>query len=433
MKEKYVKLSDLVPYEKNPRKNAKAVGPTAKSMEDYGYVAYITVGTGNVIVMGHTRRLALLKLEKEGKLGKGMLEDTTADRIKVIDVSDLSEEKQRELRIIDNQTAGLAEWDEDLLQSELLELSNLDIDSYGFTRSETLEVEEDNFEVEVPEEPSSKLGDVYILGGHILLVGDATSKEDLDRLKSEGGGQPMDLMITDPPYNVDYEGGTEDKLKIMNDSMDDNSFIDFLSTAFSNACEIMKAGASFYIWHASMKNREFRQACIDADLDVKQILVWNKNTFSLGRSDYQWKHEPCLYGWKDGAAHYFTKERNLTTILEEEPLDIDHMKSDEMKKLLKKILESDVSVTVINEKKPIANKEHPTMKPIKLIGRLIINSSRPGDRVLDMFGGSGSTMIACEELGRRCMMIELDPRYADVIVDRWEQYTGQKAVLKRSS
>lgn len=243
----------------------------------------------------------------------------------------------------------------------------------------------------------------------------------------------MDMLMTDPPYNVNYEGGTDDKLKIMNDSMNDDSFINFLSTAFSNARDIMKASASFYIWHASMKNREFRQACIDAELDVNQILVWNKSSFSLGRSDYQWKHELCLYGWKKGAPHYFTKERNLTTILEEEPYDIDHMKADDMRKLLKRILESDVPVTVINEKKPVANKEHPTMKPIKLIARLIMNSSRPGDRVLDTFGGSGSTMIACEQLGRRCMMMELDPRYADVIVNRWEEYTGKKAILRRGS
>lgn len=188
MKEKYVKLSDLVPYEKNPRKNAKAVGPTARSMEDYGYVAYITVGTDNVIVMGHTRRLALLQLQKEGKLGKGMLEDTTEDRIKVIDVSDLSEEKQRELRIIDNQTGGLAEWDDDLLQEELIDLPGIDAEFFGIDRKESLEIEEDDYEVEVPEDPMSKVGDVYILGDHVLVVGDATSKEDLAKLLQAGGG-----------------------------------------------------------------------------------------------------------------------------------------------------------------------------------------------------------------------------------------------------
>lgn len=187
MKEKYVKLSDLVPYEKNPRKNAKAVGPTARSMEDYGYVAYITVGTDNVIVMGHTRRLALLQLQKEGKLGKGMLEDTTEDHIKVIDVSDLSEEKQRELRIIDNQTGGLAEWDDDLLQEELIDLPGIDAEFFGINRKISLEIEEDDYEVEVPEDPMSKVGDVYILGDHVLVVGDATSKEDLAKLLQAGG------------------------------------------------------------------------------------------------------------------------------------------------------------------------------------------------------------------------------------------------------
>lgn len=235
MKEKYVKLSDLVPYEKNPRKNAKAVGPTARSMEDYGYVAYITVGTDNVIVMGHTRRLALLQLQKEGKLGKGMLEDTTEDRIKVIDVSDLSEEKQRELRIIDNQTGGLAEWDDDLLQEELIDLPGIDAEFFGIDRKESLEIEEDDYEVEVPEDPMSKVGDVYILGDHVLVVGDATSKEDLTKLLQAGGGHLIDMLMTDPPYNVSYEGKTEDALTIDNDSMSDDSFVEFLTSAFDAA------------------------------------------------------------------------------------------------------------------------------------------------------------------------------------------------------
>lgn len=433
MKEKYVKLSDLVPYEKNPRKNAKAVGPTARSMEDYGYVAYITVGTDNVIVMGHTRRLALLQLQKEGKLGKGMLKDTTEDRIKVIDVSDLSEEKQRELRIIDNQTGGLAEWDDDLLQDELANLPGIDAEFFGIDRKESLEIEEDDYEVEVPEDPMSKVGDVYILGDHVLVVGDATSKEDLAKLLQAGGGHLIDMLMTDPPYNVSYEGKTEDALTIDNDSMSDDSFVEFLTSAFDAADSVMKDGAPFYIWHASSTNIQFEKACENVKWPVRQTLIWSKNTFVLGRQDYQWKHEPCLYGWKGGAPHYFTKERNLPTVLEQEPIDIDNMKADDMRQLLKKILESDIPVSVINEKKPVRNGEHPTMKPIKLIARLIINSSKKGERVLDMFGGSGSTMIACEQLGRKCLMMELDPRYADVIVDRWEEFTGRKATLKRDA
>lgn len=243
----------------------------------------------------------------------------------------------------------------------------------------------------------------------------------------------MDMLMTDPPYNVNYEGDTNEKLTIMNDAMPMDRFIEFLTSAFEAADSTMKDGASFYIWHATASDTAFKKACENVGFEYKETLIWSKNHFTLGRQDYQWKHEPCLYGWKKGAPHYFTKERNLTTILEEEPLDIDHMKADDMRKLLKKILESDVPVTVINEMKPVANKEHPTMKPIKLIARLIMNSSKPGDRVLDIFGGSGSTMIACEQLGRRCMMMELDPKYADVIVNRWEEYTGKKAILRRGS
>ena len=241
------------------------------------------------------------------------------------------------------------------------------------------------------------------------------------------------MLMTDPPYNVAYEGKTEDALTIDNDSMSDDSFVEFLTSAFDAADSVMKDGAPFYIWHASSTNIQFKKACENVKWPVRQTLIWSKNTFALGRQDYQWKHEPCLYGWKGGAPHYFTNERNLPTVLEQEPIDIDNMKADDMRQLLKKILERDIPVSVINEKKPVRNGEHPTMKPIKLIARLIINSSKKGERVLDMFGGSGSTMIACEQLGRKCLMMELDPRYADVIVDRWEEFTGRKATLKRDA
>ena len=241
------------------------------------------------------------------------------------------------------------------------------------------------------------------------------------------------MLMTDTPYNVSYEGKTEDALTIDNDSMSDDSFVEFLTSAFDAADSVMKDGAPFYLWHASGTNIQFKKACENVKWPVRQTLIWSKNIFALGRQDYQWKHEPCLYGWKGGAPHYFTNERNLPTVLEQEPIDIDNMKADDMRQLLKKILESDIPVSVINEKKPVRNGEHPTMKPIKLIARLIINSSKKGERVLDMFGGSGSTMIACEQLGRKCLMMELDPRYADVIVDRWKEFTGRKATLKRDA
>lgn len=238
----------------------------------------------------------------------------------------------------------------------------------------------------------------------------------------------MDLWLTDPPYNVAYEGGTKEKLKIANDNMSSSAFHSFLLSAFQNAYDVMKSGAAFYVWFASREHINFERALNDANFQVRQELIWNKNTLVLGRQDYQWKHEPCLYGWKEGAAHYFIEDRTLTTVHEDEKsIDINKMSKDELKKTLKDILNSGVPSTVINEDKPARNGEHPTMKPLKLIGRLIRNSSRKGEVVLDTFGGSGSTMMAAEQLGRKCFMVEYDPHYCDVIIARWEKLTGKKA------
>ena len=203
-------------------------------------------------------------------------------------------------------------------------------------------------------------------------------------------------MVTDPPYNVDYEGSTADKLRIENDNLSEPEFLKFLTAAFDNMVRSLKPGGAFYIWHASRVQAIFEQALSACGLTVRQQLIWNKNAFTLGRQDYQWKHEPCLYGWKDGAAHFFVSDRSLPTVM-----DYD---------------------------KPMRNALHPTMKPIPLIAYQVGNSSLRGDTVLDLFGGSGTTLMACEKLDRRCMMMEFDPRYCDVIVNRWENMTGKKAV-----
>ena len=192
----------------------------------------------------------------------------------------------------------------------------------------------------------------------------------------------------------------------------------------------MKPGAAFYIWYAGTQGINFQRACKECGMQVRQGLVWVKNTFSLGRQDYQWKHEPCLYGWKDGAAHWFTDARDIATVFEDAySANVEKMKKSELQALVKEMLSDGVSTTVIHEDKPAASREHPTMKPIRLMGRLIQNSSRPGQVVLDSFGGSGSTLIACEQLGRKCMTMELDPHYCDVIIERWERLTGETAVL----
>lgn len=214
---------------------------------------------------------------------------------------------------------------------------------------------------------------------------------------SRGGGRPIDLVITDPPYNVNYEGKTKDALTIENDSMSEEEFKEFLVKAFIRLKEILKEGAPFYIWFATKEHVNFETALKEVGLNVRQELIWNKSAFTLGRQDYQWKHEPCLYGWNDGAGHKWYSDRSQTTVL-----DFD---------------------------RPNRNAEHPTMKPIELICYLIKNSSKRDDCVFDGFGGSGTTLMACEQLKRKCRIMELDPRYCDVIVDRWEKFTGKKAKL----
>lgn len=201
-------------------------------------------------------------------------------------------------------------------------------------------------------------------------------------------------------------------------------FQEFLYTAFSHIADHLKLGGAFYIWHADLEGYNFRVALQRAGLNLKQCLIWNKNSLVLGRQDYQWKHEPCLYGWKDGAAHYFTSKRNLTTVIEDD-FNIDALTKDELKHLLTQIL--NLPSTVFNENKPLRNGDHPTMKPIPLIGKQISNSTRIGETVLDVFGGSGSTLIACEQLKRKCRIMEFDPIYADVIIRRWEELTGETA------
>lgn len=234
-----------------------------------------------------------------------------------------------------------------------------------------------------------------------------------------------DALITDPPYNVDYESA--DGKKIQNDHMEDSQFQNFLTDAFNTAMAHVKQGGAFYIWHADSEGHNFRAACHRAGMKVRQCLIWKKNSLVLGRQDYQWIHEPCLYGWKDGAGHYFTNRRDLTTVQEliEQKPDLDKMKKEEMKELLQKILT--LPTSIIEEDKPLRSAEHPTMKPLPLIGRLVLNSTRKGDTVIDTFGGSGSTLMACEQLGRTCATVELDPIYVDVIIKRWEDFTGEKA------
>lgn len=378
-----IPLKNLKPYENNPRKNDDAVKYVAESIKEFGFKVPIVIDKNNVIVAGHTRYKAAKKLKMS--------------EVPCIIADDLTDEQIKAFRLADNKVAEKAEWDFDLLNTELDDIIDLDMELFGFEdalQDDAEEAVEDEFEVELPPEPKSKLGDIYQLGNNRLMCGDSTVLEDVEKLM---GGEQADMLLTDPPYNVNYEGKTKDKLKIKNDKMDNDNFRQFLTDAFSNADMVMKPGAVFYIWHADSEGYNFRGACFDAGWTVRQCLIWNKNSMVMGRQDYQWKHEPCLYGWKEGAGHLWASDRKQTT--------------------------------VINFDKPTRNDMHPTMKPIPLFDYQIKNNTKGGDVVLDLFGGSGTTIMACEQNGRRGYSMEYDPRYVDVIVDRWEKFTGAKAVL----
>lgn len=232
--------------------------------------------------------------------------------------------------------------------------------------------------------------------------------------------------MTDPPYNVAYEGGTEDALTIRNDDMDKASFEAFLTDAFRAMKGAMRPGAAYYVWFANMRSESFQKSLERSGLAPRQCLIWAKNSLVLGRQDYQWKHEPCWYGWKEGATHWFRDSRLETTIVEDAP-NVSKMSKDELRDYVKELLAALPPSTIIREDKPARNAEHPTMKPVRLFGYLIRNSSKRGQVVLDPFCGSGTTIIACEQLGRKARAMELDPKYCDVIVRRWEEFTGRKA------
>ena len=374
-------IEEIKMYENNPRNNDGAVEYVANSIKEFGFKVPIVLDKNNIIVAGHTRYKAakLLKITE----------------IPCIIADDLSDEQVKAFRLIDNKAAELSSWDIDLLNLELENIKDIDMELFNFEISNILDnVVDDEYEVELPEDPKTKTGNIYKLGNHYLMCGDSTNTDDVKKLMNN---QLADLIVTDPPYNVNYEGKTGDNLKIMNDNMENNQFYSFLESAFINLYESIKDGGSIYVFHADTEGLNFRKAMMSSGFKLAECLVWVKNAFVMGRQDYHWKHEPVLYGWKPGASHYFINDRSQSTVLEFD--------------------------------KPIRNEEHPTMKPIDLIAYLINNSSKKDEIVLDLFGGSGTTMIACEQTNRKAFIMELDPRYCDVIVDRWEKFTNQKAEL----
>ena len=413
----YIDIELLKPYKNNARKHQQEDIDTIKaSIREFGMNDPIGIWSDkNIIVEGHGRLQALKELG-----------ETVAPCIRL---DHLTDEQRRAYALAHNKTAELSEWNYELLDSELSDILDIDMSEFGFEfedeeAAEDIEPEEDDYNGLLPEEPKSKLGEIYKLGNHTLMCGDSTKPEDVALLMD---GAAADMVLTDPPYNVDYTGKSKDELKIESDNMNDEAFVDFLTAAFENMEQSLKEGGAFYIWYASMKHYQFETALRNTGLVFRQSLIWNKSIFTFGRQDYHWKHEPCLYGWKEGAPHYFIDDRTQSTVFEDKGVDIKKLKKSEMEAMLKELLADRVSTTVINEDKPSANTLHPTMKPIKLMSRLIKNSSRQGEVVLDLFGGSGSTLIACEQLNRECRMMEFDPKYTDVIIDRWERFTGKKA------
>ena len=383
-------VADLIPYARNARTHSDAqVAQIAASVNEWGWTTPVLVDEAGSIIAGHGRVLAARKL--------GLTD------VPVMVASGWSEAQKKAYVLADNQLALNAGWDMDLLKVEVgdLNLDGFDLDLIGFDDklladllAEPNEGLTDPDEVpEPPAEPVTVLGDVWVMGSHRLMCGDSTSIDELEKLAA---GQRVDMWLTDPPYNVAYEGGTKEKLTIQNDSMNDESFRQFLRDAYIAADAVMKPGAVFYIWHADSEGYNFRGAAKDAGWVVRQCLIWKKSSLVMGRQDYHWKHEPCLYGWKDGAGHLWATDRKQTTILEFD--------------------------------KPSRNGEHPTMKPVELFEYLLLNNTKGADIVLDSFGGSGTTMIAAEKNGRHSRLMELDPKYCDVIITRWQNFTGQKAI-----
>lgn len=394
---KYSDIDSLIPYAMNSRTHSdEQIAQIAASIREFGFLTPVLIDSSGNLIAGHGRLLA------SRKLGLKQIPSVVADG--------LTEAQRKAYVIADNKLALNAGWDEDLLRIELQSLldMNFDISLTGFDDDfiRDLLVEEnggltdpdDTPSVDDINQPVTQSGDIWLLGKHRLMCGDSTSIDAISELCQEN---LVDMWLTDPPYNVAYEGKTKDALTIKNDEMGDADFRVFLAAAYEAANSIMKPGAVFYIWHADSEGYNFRGAANDVGWKIRQCLIWQKNGMVLGRQDYHWQHEPCLYGWKDGASHLWASDRKQTTLLD--------------------------------FAKPTRNGEHPTMKPVGLFEYQMLNNTKGEDVVLDSFGGSGTTLIAAEKNGRIARIMELDPKYCDVIIKRWQEFTGKDAVLERNS
>ena len=389
--DKLMNPKDLIGNPRNPNKHPQSqIELLAHIIQSQGWRAPITVSNrSGFVVRGHGRLAAALSFGAE---------------CVPVDYQNYATEAEEWADLIaDNRLSELSEIDDHLIADLMSELDDLPIYLSGYeegdlqkildTIDKENDIQEDDFETEVPEEPKTKRGQVFKLGRHRLMCGDSTSEEDVKKLV---GDNQIDLLMTDPPYNVDYQGKRKVRDKIKNDSMNEHQFYEFLKSVFENAKNVMKAGAAFYICHADSEGYNFRTACHDIGWKVRECLIWKKNRMIMGRMDYHYMHEPILYGWNEGS-HAWYSDRKQTTVIE--------------------------------YKAPLRSDLHPTMKPIGLFNYLIKNSTKSGDLVLDLFGGSGTTIMACEQNGRNAYSMELDEGYCDVIIDRWEKFTGGKAEL----
>ena len=386
-----ISISALKPYERNAKLHPKEqIEQIKKSIEKYGNNDPIAVwGKDNIIVEGHGRLMALKEL--------GVKE------VEIIRLDHLTDEERREYALVHNKLTMNSDFDMDILE---LELADLDFGyDFGFDYDFDLDIK--NSEIiedeapELPEEPTSKIGDVYQLGRHRLICGDST---DLSVIEVLMDGEQADMVFTDPPWNVNYGDVSKNNPQgykprsILNDSMSTEAFKDFMTQSFAAMSTASKAGAMTYVVMSSQEWGNLMLALYENGYHWSSTIIWNKDHMVLSRKDYHTKYEPIWYGWKEGASRIHPlKDRKQSDVW-----DFD---------------------------RPVKSVEHPTMKPVALVAQAVVNSSNKDDLVLDLFGGSGTTLIACEQLDRTCYMSELDPKYIDVIIERWENFTGQKAVL----
>lgn len=386
----FADVKSLIPYARNARTHSDMqVAQIAASIKEFGFLNPIVIAEDNTILCGHGRLMAAQKLGLK--------------KVPCVKESHLTETQRRAFIIADNKLSLNAGWDNELLSVELTELqgADFDLDLLGFDEKELSqlfdegnEIQEDEFDVEteLTKPTFSKLGDIWSLGRHRLVCGDSTKEETY---KSLMGKKKANLVMTDPPYNVDYQGSAG---KIKNDNMESDKFYQFLLDAFVNMEQVIASDASIYVFHADTEGLNFRKAFIDAGFYLSGCCIWKKPSLVLGRSPYQWQHEPCLYGWKKKGKHQWYSGRKETTVWEFE--------------------------------KSKKNSEHPTMKPIPLLAYPITNSTMSNAIVLDPFGGSGSTLIACEQTDRICYTIELDEKFCDVIVNRYLEQVGTDTEIK---